>query len=260
MKKPTLNTRPILPRPGEKDHKYTRGHVLIMGGKMPGAARLAMRAARRMGAGMVTVAAPADSLPFYTEADPGILIQKTENIDLPTYAETKKLAAVLIGCGYGVGDQTCDRVRQVLALNVPTVLDADGLTSFKTLPPLHEKCVLTPHEGEFAHIFFPITDRVENAVRAAKQAGAVVVLKGAETVIAHPDGRAVVNKNAPAWLASAGTGDVLAGMILGLLGQGMAPFEAACAAVWLHGEAATRIGRGLIAEDIPEKLSDLLKH
>ena len=174
-----------------------------------------------------------------------------------------RLNAVAIGPGCGVGTRTQDMVAAVLASGAAAVLDADALTSFSEDPgllfrQLHEKCVLTPHEGEFERIFPGSfggdATRVDVARDAATKAGCVVLLKGADTVIAASSGEAAINSNAPPWLATAGAGDVLSGMIAGLLAQGMNAFDAACAGAWLHGEAATKFGPGLVAEDIPEQM------
>jgi len=183
---------------------------------------------------------------------------------IATLLEDKRKTAALIGPGYGVGGATRDAVRLIVAAT-PAVLDADALTSFADDPAAlfaaikGKRCVLTPHEGEFARIFSIAGDKLTRARTAAAQAGAVVVLKGPDTVIAHPDGRAAINANAPPELATGGTGDVLAGMILGLLAQNVDPFSAGCAATWLHGAAATAAGPGLIADDLPPALPAVLR-
>ena len=171
---------------------------------------------------------------------------------------------MLVGPGNGVGEQTRERALAALEAGRAVVLDADALTSFQDKPrrlfrAIKSRCVLTPHEGEFSRLF-PDTggDKLTRARAAADESGAVVLLKGADTVIAAPDGRAAINCNAPATLATAGTGDVLAGLIVGLLAQGMNSFDAACAAAWLHGAAGAAFGPGLIAEDLPEALPGIL--
>jgi NAD(P)H-hydrate epimerase len=175
---------------------------------------------------------------------------------------------VAIGPGCGRGADTQDLVAAVLASGAATVLDADALTSFADDPglvfrQLHERCVLTPHSGEFERIFPGLLStaptKLDAAREAARKANCVVLLKGADTVVAAPSGKAAINSNAPPTLATAGAGDVLSGLIAGLMAQGMAAFDAANAAVWLHGEAANRFGPGLIAEDLPEQLPGVLR-
>ena len=246
-----------LPRPGLESHKYTRGHALVLGGAMmTGAGRLAARSAARIGAGLVTLAAPEAAFPIYAAALTSVIVHAvTGPGDFEALLADKRRNAVLIGPGAGVGAQTRDRVLAALRAEKPTVLDADALTSFADDPrrlfsAIASPCVMTPHAGEFARLFEAAGSKPERARRAARQSGAVIVLKGADTVIAASDGRVAINANAPAQLATAGSGDVLAGIVLGLLAQGMEPFAAAAAAVWLHGDAAGRIGPGLVADDL----------
>jgi NAD(P)H-hydrate epimerase len=163
-----------------------------------------------------------------------------------------------------VGAETRDKTLATLAAEKRAVLDADALTSFAGDPgtlfsAIRSPCVMTPHEGEFARLFDAAGSKPERARRAARQSGAVVLLKGADTVIAAPDGRVAINANAPPELATAGSGDVLAGIVLGLLAQGMEPFTAAAAAAWMHGDAARRIGAGLVSEDLVEALAPVLR-
>jgi ADP-dependent NAD(P)H-hydrate dehydratase / NAD(P)H-hydrate epimerase len=247
-------------------NKYTRGHALISGGyPMTGAARLAARAVARMGAGLTTVAVSPVALPIYAAALTSILVQPVEGLtDLQRLLDDKRYTAFLIGPGAGVSTETRERVLAMLKTARPTVLDADAITVFadEWLSLDHAiagPCVLTPHDGEFRRIFDPSGDKLTRARAAARRCGAVVLLKGSDTVIAAPDGRAVINSNAPPSLATAGSGDVLSGFVLGLLAQGMDPFVAACAAVWLHGAAATEFGPGLIAEDLAELLPIVLQ-
>jgi len=253
-----------LRRPGGDSHKYTRGHALIVGGaEMTGAARLAARAARRVGAGLVTIAAPASAMPVYLAGDPGqLVIELGETSDLENLMGEKKRSAVLVGPGNGVSSTTQRHTVEALRSKAPTVIDADALSVFQDFPKdlfawVRGPCVLTPHDGEFARLFDTDGDRLARTRRAAKLSGAVVLLKGAATIIAAPDGRAVINTATP-WLATAGSGDVLAGLIVGLLAQGIAAFEAACAGAWLHSAAGAEIGPGLIAEDISEHLPGIL--
>ena len=258
-----------LPRPRHGDHKYTRGHLLIVGGdEMTGAARLAARGARRVGAGMVTIAAPEAALPIYLAGDPGqIVVGLPPAARLDALLGQRRRSAALIGPGNGVGQTTRQHAIDALRTSLPAVIDADGLTSFEDAPAdlfgwIQGPCVLTPHDGEFARLFPDLTgSRLQRCRAAAKLSGAVVLLKGADTVIAAPDGRALINSNAPASLATAGSGDVLAGMAAALLAGGVPALAAAAAAVWLHGEAAQRFGAtaGLIAEDLPEQLPALLE-
>jgi hydroxyethylthiazole kinase-like uncharacterized protein yjeF len=260
--------RQAFPRPRPDWHKYSRGHAVIVGGAhMTGAARLAARAAMRVGAGIVTLASPPDMVVHYMGWLPHVVVKPAR--DTAAFAELigdRRAAAALVGPGNGLVGATRERALAALASGKPCVLDADALSVFEHTVPLlmdalHDRCVLTPHDGEFARLFAHREGgRLQRAQAAARQSGAVVLFKGYDTVIAHPDGRAVINANAPAGLATAGAGDVLAGMVVGLLAQGMPPFEAACAAVWLHGEAAASFGPGLVSEDLPDLLPAALRH
>ncbi len=254
-----------LPRPGLDSHKYTRGHALVAGGAvMTGAARLAARSAARLGAGLVTVAAPAAVFPVYAAALTGVIVQPVSGLDdFRTLLADPRRNAALIGPGAGAGGDTRDKVLAILTAEKRAVLDADALTAFAQDPQtlfaaIRSPVVMTPHEGEFARLFDFAGSKPERARRAARQSGAVIVLKGADTVIAVPDGRVAINANAPPNLATAGSGDVLAGMVLGLLAQGMDAFAAGAAAVWLHGDAARRVGAGLVAEDLIRALAPAL--
>ncbi len=252
-----------LPRPRPEGHKYDRGHAVVLGGgAMTGAARLAAHGARRIGAGLVTVAAPETALAVYRAGEPGLIVRPDS--DFVGILADPRYTAVLLGPGGGVGGEMRGRVAAALVAGKACVLDADALTAFADDPAalfgsLSPRALLTPHDGEFRRLFGPISgSRLERARTAAVRAGAVVLLKGADTVVAHPDGRAVINSNAPPELATAGAGDVLAGFALGLMAQGMDAFAAACAAAWLHGAAAARIGPGLVAEDLGEGLPAVL--
>jgi NAD(P)H-hydrate epimerase len=247
-------------RPG--DHKYAHGHALIAGGaEMTGAGRLASRAALRCGAGLVTVAAPQAARLSYQLASPSVIVAACdEAAEWDELLADRRRNAVLLGPGGGVGAALRGQVTAALGAGKAAVLDADALTSFAgdreaLFGTLGGNCVLTPHEGEFARLFPELQgDKLAQARAAAEISGAVVLLKGADSVIAAPDGRAAINGNAPPELATAGSGDVLAGMILAFLAQGVPAFEAACMAAWLHGEAARLFGPGLISEDIAERL------
>src|SRR5271167_3004641 len=257
---------PGLPRPSLESHKYNRGHALVAGGAvMTGAARLAAKSALRTGAGLVTLAAPEPAFPIYAAALTGVIVHPVAGLaDFQALLADKRRNAVLIGPGAGVGAETRDRTLATLEAEKRAVLDADALTSFADDPEtlfsaIRSLCVMTPHEGEFARLFDATGSKPERARRAARQSGAVVLLKGADTVIAAPDGRVAINANAPPELATAGSGDVLAGIVLGLLAQGMEPFAAAAAAAWMHGDAAGRVGPGLISEDLIEALAPVLR-
>ncbi|MFD1624394.1 NAD(P)H-hydrate dehydratase [Azospirillum griseum] len=259
-----------MPWPKLDGHKYARGHAVVLGGgRMTGAARLASVAALRAGAGLVTIACPESAFPIYASGSPSVIVEPMAgSVTVAQILGDTRKNAILLGPGAGVGADTRAQVQAALAAGVSCVLDADALTSFADSPDdlldrLHARCLLTPHEGEFTRLFGASvgldSDKLSRTRAAASRSGAVVLLKGADTVIAAPDGRAVVNISAPPELATAGSGDVLAGFALGLIAQGMEPFEAACAAVWMHGEAAKLIGPGLIAEDLPGALCGVLR-
>lgn len=248
-------------------HKYARGHAVVIGGGIAttGAARLAATAALRIGAGVVSVACDKESLPIYAASLLAVMTKPVSTAsELDTLLEDSRITAVLIGPGCGIGETTRERTLQLLASKKSYVIDADALTSFKRDPKtlfsaIKSPTVLTPHEGEFEQLFDIKGTKPERALAAAKASSAIVVFKGSDTVIAAPDGRVIINANAPALLATAGSGDVLAGMITGLLAQGMPAFEAACAAVWIHGQAANQGGPGLIAEDIATLMPAILR-
>lgn len=259
-----------LPVPRADGHKYDRGHVLVFSGgpSNTGAARLAARAALRVGAGLVTIANPGGALAVNAAHLTAIMLIEAEGPgEVDAALSDRRRNALLIGPAAGVGEETRSKTLQILAAGQSTVLDADALTSFAEDPDrlfaaiaaAHGPVVLTPHDGEFQRLFGAPSgggdaSKLGLARAAAQRSGAVIVYKGADTIIAEPGGRAAINADAPAWLATAGSGDVLSGMIAGLLAQHMPPFEAAAAAVWLHGVAAKRFGPGLVAEDIAEQL------
>jgi hydroxyethylthiazole kinase-like uncharacterized protein yjeF len=257
-----------LPWPHAQAHKHQRGRIYVVSGAhaQTGAARLAARAALRVGAGLVTLLAPPQAL--YEAAAQLTAIMLAPFVDAQDLrARAANASALVIGPAAGLNAATQENVLALAGLRIPMVLDADGLSVFEAMPHrlfsgLHSDIVLTPHQGEFARLFPDLAhapSKIEAARAAAARAGAIIVLKGPDSVIAAPDGRAIVNTTGSPFLASAGSGDVLAGLIAGLAGQGMAPFEAAAAAVWLHGKLGEALGPGLIAEDLPEALPALLR-
>lgn len=246
-----------VPVPEMAGHKYTRGHVCVVGGEsLTGAARLAAMAAQRVGSGLTSVLTSAQAWPVYATALPSsIMVQAVSPDTWGQILSDTRQNAWLVGPGLGLSAYAKQQVLGVLAAGKTVVVDADALTAFagesKTLAQhISAPCVITPHEGEFARLFSRTDNKLQDVLRAAQQVGAVVVLKGADTVIASPDGRVAINANAPAYLATGGSGDVLAGVVCGLLAQGVAAFEAACMAVWLHSEAAQQCGVGLVPEDL----------
>lgn len=265
--------RDALPRLGDDHHKYSRGHAVAVSGPVSqtGAIRLAARGALRAGAGLVTIATPPDALVINATQVTAIMLKAfTGPLGLAEIFSDPRKNAVLIGPGRGVNEQTRTEAAALLATGAAVVLDADALTTFAGQLDLlvelvrgrpQRPVVLTPHEGEFARLFAGIDaeqSKLARAREAAAETGSVVVLKGPDTVIAAPDGRASINANAPPTLATAGSGDVLAGIVTGLLAQGMPVFEAASAAVWMHGAAAQAFGPGLISEDLPDLLPRVL--
>ncbi|MDO8533185.1 MAG: NAD(P)H-hydrate dehydratase [Xanthobacteraceae bacterium] len=267
--------RRLFPVPRLDGHKYDRGHAVVVSGPAhaTGAARLSARAALRAGAGLVTVAAPKAALPVLAASLTAVMVRDVKG----AHGLTKLLAdsrfnAVLLGPGQGVGAATGAMVVAAAKAKRLLVLDADALSSFsESIESLKRAlssaaaAVLTPHEGEFKRLFSRDSQilrqesKVERVRLSAARLGAVVLLKGPDTVVAAPDGRAAIAANGPPWLATAGSGDVLSGLVVGLLAQGMPAFEAACAAVWLHGECGQEIGPGLIAEDLSEALPRVLR-
>jgi ADP-dependent NAD(P)H-hydrate dehydratase / NAD(P)H-hydrate epimerase len=260
------------PRPRSQGHKYSRGHAVVVSGgpSTTGAARLAARGALRAGAGLVTIASPREAIAINAASSLAVMVRPVDgSAELGEFLADKRRNAVVVGPGGGVGAGMREQVLAALASQAAVVLDADALTSFAAQPAalvaaIKERAVgsvvLTPHEGEFQRFFsslYKITNsnsKLEKARIAADYSTAIVVYKGADTIVAAPNGRAGIADNAPPSLATAGSGDVLSGMIAGLMAQGMPEFEAATAAVWLHGEAANEFGPGLIAEDLPEML------
>lgn len=256
------------PWPRWDSHKYSRGHLLVLGGvQMTGASRLAARAAQRCGAGYVTLAAPEDAKTIYRVAMESIPVASfRDTAGFREMLENSRLGAVLLGPGAGVTPATREKALSALGSGAAVVLDADALTCFEDATPLlagavSGPVVLTPHMGEFARLFPDLADlpKPQAARMAAAESGAVVLLKGADTVIADPDGRLILSCDGPADLAVAGSGDVLSGFIAGLLSAGMPAFAAAACAAWLHGRAAEQAGPGLIPEDVVAHLPQILK-
>jgi hydroxyethylthiazole kinase-like uncharacterized protein yjeF len=260
------------PWPRPQGHKYSRGHAVVVSGgpATTGAARLAARGALRAGAGLVTIASPREAMAINAASSLAVMVRPVDgSAELGTFLADKRRNAVVVGPGGGAGEGMREQVLAALASQAAVVLDADALTSFVEEPlalveaigtRAAHAVVLTPHEGEFSRIFNSLSkktnsdSKLEKARIAADYSGAILLYKGADTVVAAPGGRAAIADNAPPCLATAGSGDVLSGMIAGLMAQGMPAFEAASAAVWLHGEAAGEFGAGLIAEDLPEML------
>lgn len=255
-----------LPTARTAGNKFSRGHALVSGGyPMTGAARLAARAAARAGAGLTSIAVPEIALPIYAAALTSIMVRPvTRPEDFAQLLADSRYSALLLGPGAGVSEATRERALALLATGRAVLLDADAISAFagrreQLTAAIRGPCVLTPHDGEFARLFATTGDKLTRARAAAQLSGAIIVLKGADTVIAAADGRAVINGNAPPTLATAGAGDVLGGIILGLMAQGMDAFLAACAGVWLHGAAARDFGTGLIADDLPDLLPAVLR-
>lgn len=286
--------RPSFPWPSLDAHKYKRGHAVVVSGpaETASAARLGARGALRVGAGVVTLVGSGAAMAVNATHVTAIMVRALGGAEkLSEFLTDVRRNAVLIGPGAGVGASTAAAVLAVLGSPAAAVLDADALTAFapaegeapvraagfgfvvrgaepaptgeglfEAIRARTAPVVLTPHEGEFRRLFGALAgSKLERARQAARTSGAIVILKGLDTVIATPDDRAAINDNAPPWLATAGSGDVLAGLATGLLAQGMPAFEAACAAVWLHGECANQFGPGLIAEDLPEMLPRVLR-
>ena len=262
----------VFPVPRLTGHKYDRGHAVVVSGPSwsTGAARLAARGALRAGAGLVTIASPREALAVNAASSLAVMVRAVDGAaELEGFLSDRRLNAVAIGPGLGVGEATCELVLTALSGDRAVVLDADAITSFAHDPKRLAQAllarsgratILTPHEGEFSRFFWALDEatkvgsKLDRARLAAAKTGSVVLIKGGDTVVAAPDGRASIAANAPAFLATAGAGDVLTGIAAGLLAQGMPAFEAASAAVWLHGEAAAAVGPGLISEDLPEAL------
>jgi hydroxyethylthiazole kinase-like uncharacterized protein yjeF len=260
-----------VPTPQLGGHKYDRGHAIVVSGGplQSGAARLSALGALRAGAGLVSLAGPRDALLVHAAHVTAIMLKPAETPDeLAALLSDARLNAVVVGPGLGV-ETARAYAEAALGSAAGVVLDADALTAYAgdvgalstRTRERGGKVVLTPHEGEFARLFGAEGDKLARARRAADETGAILVLKGADTVIAEPGGRVRINANAPAALGTAGAGDVLCGVIAAMLGQGMPAFDAASAGVWIHGQAGSDFGMpGLIAEDLPNLIPPVLAH
>lgn len=254
--------RPLLLPPSVDTHKYARGHAVLFSGPalQTGAIRLSARAALAVGSGVVTIAADRDALREHASHVTAIMLR-----EVPMMLD-ERVTALAIGPAFGIHSATRERVLDLLARKIPIVLDADALTSFaddssELFAALHDKAVLTPHQGEFVRLFpqVSLVDRKQAAQEAAMRCGAVVLLKGAITKIAGPDGQGAINRHGSPWLATAGSGDVLTGMICGLLAQGLPSFDAAAIGAWLHGDVGVRFGPGLVADIMPDQIPLVLQ-
>ena len=258
-----------VPKLAREGNKYDRGHLVILGGtEMTGAARLASEAAMQVGCGVCTIVSAKETKYIYLSGPPHIMFEAYKSLhDFSDHLTDSRRNACVIGPGAGRGEAEDLRhcIKNVLGFKKPTVIDADAMNVFQDrhqdlFQALHENCVLTPHEGEFARLFpFLSGTRVERVQKAAELAGAVVVLKGPETIICNPGGEMIINDHSTPLLATAGSGDVLAGMIGGFLAGGMPIFKACAAAAWIHGEAALQFGPGLTAPNIIAQIPNVLR-
>ncbi len=258
--------RHLIPWPGPDAHKHQRGRLgVVSGGPLQtGAARLAARGGLRVGAGLVKLLCPPDAAPIVAGAVEAIMVEAFGSPDV-LQSLANPLDSVVMGPAAGLNETTERNLQALSRTDARLVVDADALTWFKGRPEalfacLHAGAVVTPHEGEFERLFPGLLEkgRPAAALEAAKRSGAHVILKGPETIIASPDGRSRINRNGSPWLATAGSGDVLAGLVGGLIAQGMDAFDAASAAVWMHADAAGRFGPGLTAEDLPDLIPAVL--
>ena len=257
--------RPVLLVPPADTHKYARGSAMVFSGPAlrTGASRLTAQAALAVGAGLVTLVGEHEALNEHAAHVTAIMLREA---DAHLSVVDERVRAAAIGPGAGVSRQTRETVLDLLKKGMPLVLDADAITSFADDPEelfeqLHDQVVLTPHEGEFTRLFpvIDLADRLTAARLAAELSGAVMLLKGPETIVAAPDGRLAINQHASPWLATAGSGDVLAGLVCGVLAQGNTAFEAACIASWLHGDIGVRGGPGLTADAMAGLIPLVLK-
>jgi ADP-dependent NAD(P)H-hydrate dehydratase / NAD(P)H-hydrate epimerase len=255
--------QPNLSAPDSEAHKYNRGHAVIWSGPplRTGASRLSAQAALAVGAGLVTIIGERTALEEQAAHVTAIMLREADS-ELSVIDERVTALAIGPGAGRDIADTVC----QMLDRGIATVLDADAITAFegnttKLFKHLHKHDVMTPHGGEFARLFPDITldDRQKAARQAAQRSGAMVLLKGRATIIAHPENRVAINRHASPWLATAGSGDVLTGLICGLLAQGTPAFDAACIGAWLHGDIAVRAGPGLTAERMIDHIPLVLR-
>jgi len=256
----------LLPQLVASSNKYTRGVSGIVGGyPITGATRLSALAAARVGSGLTSLIVPKIAFPIYASAVTCIMVKAFEDMDeFNQLIKDSRISCFLIGPGAGISNSTAEQTLHLINTKKPVVIDADAITVFQDnlsvlTSAMHGNCVLTPHEGEFIRLCELEESREKSTLNAAKSSGAIVVLKGHKTLIASPDGLFIENNTAPFTLATGGSGDVLAGLITGLIAQGMPPFYAAAAAVWIHSEAAKLFGLGLIADDLPNLIPKVLK-
>lgn len=262
-----------LPKHQITQNKYSRGHTLVLSGPITksGAARLMASAALRLGSGLVTLASASDVLPIHASRLDSVMFAEANDVgDFRHLLEDDRVNCICLGPGMPPDETTRRFVTEALGTDKNAVLDAGALSAFdnhqdmliKQISSRKRDVVFTPHSGEFARLFPELTglsSKLEMARQAALATDAVVVLKGPDTVVANSNGQATIASNAPPWLATAGSGDVLTGMIAGLLAQGMQAFDAACAAVWIHGEAANTIGSGMVSSDLDYGLKEAIK-
>jgi ADP-dependent NAD(P)H-hydrate dehydratase / NAD(P)H-hydrate epimerase len=255
-----------LPTPKLSDHKYKRGVLALIGGaEMTGAIRLAALAARRVGLGMAIVICSEEAKLIYSLAAPGVIVQSYSTMaEYCALINNAKISAFVVGSGLLANNHTAELTLNVLKTRKPAILDAGALTAFEDnkkllFSHLHEKILMTPHEGEFRRVFASADDKLKAAQNAAEQSGVTVLYKGADTVIAANDCIPIIQENAPPYLATAGAGDILAGLCGGFAAQGIALHDAAAMATWFAAEAAYKLGIGLIAEDLPYTIHNLLK-
>lgn len=257
--------RPTLALPVQATHKYSRGHAMVMSGPQlrTGASRLVAQAALAAGAGLVTIFGDKDALSEHAAHVTAIMLQERDrNFEFID----DRVRALAVGPGAGVSHRLAGDVLALLSTKLPIVLDADALTCFAgqtdlLFASLHQQAVLTPHEGEFLRLFpdLPLADKLSAACAAAKRSGSVILIKGSQSIIAAADGRMAINHHASPWLATAGSGDVLTGIICGLLAQGQDAFEAAAISAWLHGDISIRFGPGLTADKMADIIPEVLK-